>query len=95
MKYNDTLLFDESHKEGREEPIQSCEYLHRQRMALGMTQQEVANAAGIHIRQYQRFEGGEKSLASAGLRIGLSICDVLKLDPHRFVPPVTERQNAE
>jgi len=61
-------------------------HLKRQRELLGMTQLMVANAAGLHIRQYQRLESGEKSMSSVSLRIGLAICDVLKLDPHCFVP---------
>lgn len=51
-----------------------------------MTQQEVADAAGILLRQYQRLESGERSMSSVSLRIGLAVCDVLGLDPHRFVP---------
>lgn len=54
------------------------------RQQLGLTQQQVANRAGIKLVQYQRFERGERSMASASLRIGMAICDVLKLDPHRF-----------
>lgn len=55
------------------------------RKELGLTQQQVSDAAGIQLRQYQRLESGERSMSSASLRIGLSVCDVLKLDPHRFV----------
>lgn len=55
------------------------------RQEFGMTQQEVADAAHIQLRQYQRLESGERSMASASMRIGLSICRVLELDPYRFV----------
>lgn len=61
-------------------------YLSAQRKAMGLSQQMVAAAAGIDLRQYQRLESGERSMSSASLRIGLAICDVLELDPHRFVP---------
>ena len=54
------------------------------RKQLGLTQQQVADRAEIKLIQYQRFERGERSMCSASLRIGLAICDVLKLDPHRF-----------
>lgn len=57
----------------------------RRRKQLRMTQQQVADAAHIQLRQYQRLESGERSMASASLRIGLSICCVLNLDPRRFV----------
>ena len=55
------------------------------RKQLKMTQKQVADAAHIQLRQYQRLESGERSMASASMRIGLSICSVLKLDPRRFV----------
>ena len=55
------------------------------REQINLTQQEVANMAKISLRQYQRFESGERSMASASLRIGLSICHVLRLGPSRFV----------
>ena len=59
--------------------------LRLRREAFGLSQQQVATAAGITLRQYQRFESGERSLSSATMRIGLSICRVLQLDPYRFV----------
>ena len=59
-------------------------YLYYRRKELGLTQQQVADRAGIKLIQYQRFERGERSMASASFRIGMAICDVLKLDPHRF-----------
>lgn len=59
-------------------------YLYYRRKELGLTQQQVADRAGIKLAQYQRFERGERSMASASFRIGMAICDVLKLDPHRF-----------
>ena len=58
--------------------------LYYRRKELGLTQQQVADRADIKLIQYQRFERGERSMASASLRIGMAICDVLKLDPHRF-----------
>lgn len=91
MQFNDTLLFEENPTEehlGMEfvRLIPENWYLRHQREAMSLTQQAVADAAGIDIRQYQRLESGERSMMSTSLRIGLAICDVLKLDPHRFVP---------
>lgn len=86
--YNDTLLFDEMPEGSMEGFIRMLPdhcYLLYQRKALGLTQHAVAEAAGINIRQYQRLESGERSMSSTSLRIGLAVCDVLKLDPHRFV----------
>lgn len=63
------------------------EILRQQRKALGLTQKEVAQKAGINTRQYQKFESGEIDMASVSLRIALAVCDVLKLEPHCFVLP--------
>lgn len=85
--FHDTLFFDlTDEKTGFLLVIPDHRYLFYQREALGMTQQEVADAAGILLRQYQRLESGERSMSSVSLRIGLAVCDVLGLDPHRFVP---------
>lgn len=64
------------------------------RVELELTQQQVAERARIQLRQYQRLESGERSMYGASLRIALSICDVLKLDPFRFVPEI-KRQPSE
>ena len=53
----------------------------KQREALGLTQQQVADKAGILIRQYQRLESGERSLDSTSFRIGLNVCYALQIDP--------------
>ena len=55
------------------------------REELGLSQQQVADRSGITLHQYQRFESGERSMASTSLRIGLAICRTLDLDPYRFV----------
>lgn len=62
-----------------DEEVLSC-----RRKELGMTQQQVADAAGILLRQYQKLESGERSIRSTSMRIGLSVCRALQLDPMRF-----------
>ncbi len=59
--------------------------LKHRREQLGLTQQQTADAAHIQLRQYQRLENLEREMPSASMRIGLSICYALKLDPRRFV----------
>ena len=59
--------------------------LKHRRKHLGLTQQQVAKLAGIQVKQYQRLESGERSIMGASMRIGLSVCAVLKLDPYGFV----------
>ena len=68
------------------------EILKIRRIELGLTQQQVADIASINIRQYQRFESGERELGNASFRIGVAIADILKLDVHELVntPSVDE-----
>lgn len=60
--------------------------LRHRREEMGLTQQQVADKAGIQLRQYQRFESNERGLSGASMRIGLSVCSVLKLDPYEVMP---------
>ena len=68
--------------------------LKQRRKHLGLTQQQVANLAGIQVKQYQRLESGERSIMGASMRIGLSVCAVLKLDPYGFVGNAETLNNA-
>lgn len=65
---------------------QDHDVLRCRREQLNLTQQQVADLAGIQIRQYQRLELGERSISGSSMRIGLSVCAVLKLDPYEIVP---------
>jgi transcriptional regulator with XRE-family HTH domain len=47
---------------------------------LGLTQQQVADAAKVTLRQYQRFENGERSLSSSSFDIARRVLDALMLD---------------
>ncbi len=60
--------------------------LRHRREEMRLTQQQVADKAGIQLRQYQRFESNERGLSGASMRIGLSVCSVLKLDPYEIMP---------
>ena len=60
--------------------------LSNRRREMGLTQQQVADNARIQLQQYQRLEAGEITMAGTSMRIGLSICRVLQLDPFRFWP---------
>ena len=55
------------------------------RMKKGYTQQEVATQAGIQVKAYQRLEYGERDIRNASMRVGLSICTVLGIDPVALV----------
>ena len=58
--------------------------LFNRRDRLGMTQQQVADMAGIPLRQYQRLENGDVELANTPMSAGLAVCAVLLLDPYYF-----------
>ena len=61
------------------------------RESRGITQQQTADAAGINIRQYQKFESGERDIAQAQARVavavakalGVTVEDLIRKDPGR------------
>jgi len=54
------------------------------REKLGMTQEEVAEKAGITLKQYQRFEIQESGLSSSSFRIVHAVLSALGLDTTAF-----------
>jgi transcriptional regulator with XRE-family HTH domain len=54
------------------------------REELGLTQRQVADAAKIRLRQYQRFESGERNLTSSSFDIARRVLDALGLDLSAF-----------
>ena len=51
---------------------------------LGLSVYQVAEMAGIQFSQYQRLESGERFFSGCSMKIGLSVCAVLLLDPFEF-----------
>ncbi len=64
---------------------EDCKVLRFRREQLELTQQQVADRAGIKLQQYQRLETGERHLSGCSMRIGLAICAVLLLDPYEVI----------
>ena len=58
--------------------------LKKRRKQLGLTLQEVANRAMIDIKQYQRFESGDRELASASFATSVQVLHALELDPVKY-----------
>ena len=58
--------------------------LKKRRRQLGMTLQDVADKAGIDIKQYQRFESGDRELASASFITTVQVIKALELDPVKY-----------
>lgn len=59
--------------------------LRKARLLKGLSQQEVATRAGIHIKDYQRLEYGQRSILNASMKTGIAICHVLGIDPETLV----------
>ena len=58
--------------------------LKKRRIQMGLTLQEVANKAGIDIKQYQRFESGDRELASASFATTVQVLKALDLDAEKY-----------
>ena len=54
--------------------------LRERRVVLGLTQQQVADKAGIKLPQYQKFEGGQRNLRTASFQIACRVLEALDLD---------------
>lgn len=67
-------------KDCRNAPANTIAYL---RARQGMTQQQLADAAGLNIRQVQKFEYGERDISGASLRIAARIADALGIQDLR------------
>ena len=61
------------------------EMLRKARLKKGLSQQQVATLAGVHIRQYQRIEYGERPMGSINMRFGLAVCAILEINPFDLV----------
>ena len=55
--------------------------LRKAREMQGMSQMQVATLAGINLGQYQRLEYGIRDFDQCSMKVGISICYVLNLDP--------------
>ncbi|WP_303804488.1 helix-turn-helix domain-containing protein [Ruminococcus flavefaciens] len=59
--------------------------IYERRMQLRLTQQQVADMAGIKLAQYQRFESDDGFISRTSMKIGLAVCAVLMLDPYELL----------
>lgn len=56
------------------------------RLLRGLTQQGLADAAGMHIRQIQKLESGETDPANMTLKNALSLAFELEIEPKDLLP---------
>ena len=64
--------------------IEEKQILRDYREKLGLTQQQVADKAKIQLRQYQRFEAGERNLSSSSFNIARRVIEALGLDITKY-----------
>jgi transcriptional regulator with XRE-family HTH domain len=64
--------------------IEEKDILLEARKKLGLTQQQVADKARIVLRQYQKFESGERKLSSSSFWIASKVIQALELDVTTF-----------
>ena len=50
-----------------------------------MTQAQLAEKSGVHIKSIARLEIGDRPLANLRLSTALALADALEVDPHRFL----------
>ena len=58
--------------------------LKKHRQKLGLTLQQVADKAGIQIKQYQRFEAGDRELSDAGFITVYKVLKTLEMDIEKY-----------
>ena len=68
--------------ENPQEDLRESLIIRSRRLEFGISQQNLAVAVGLQIRQYQRFEYGERLVSKASMKQGLRICAALELDPY-------------
>ena len=54
--------------------------LRERRRILALTQQQVADKAGVKLQHYQGFEGGQRNLMTASFEVACSVLEALDLD---------------
>lgn len=64
--------------------VETCNILKRKRLQLELTQQQVADKAGIHQQQYQKFENGDRDLMNSSFYTACKVIEALDMDISSF-----------
>ena len=59
--------------------------LARLRAERHMTQAQLAEKSGVHVKAIARLETGSRSLENVRLSTALALADALDVDPHRLL----------
>ncbi len=73
----------------RNRPITKLEW---SRLSAGMTQQQLADAAGVNIRLVQKVEGGEAEAGNLTAKNLLALADALGVDPRSLIEADRRRE---
>ena len=58
--------------------------LHEKRVVLGLTQKQVAERAKITLRQYQKFESGERNIMTCSFQMACRVIEALGMNISDF-----------
>lgn len=84
--HEDFEIYQKRRRSHEQANTRESETIRQSRMAKGLSQQQLATLLGVHIRQYQRLEYGERSIRKVNMGLGLSLCRTLGIDPFLLVP---------
>ncbi len=56
-----------------------------ERKKVGLTQNRLAELAGMHIRQIQKIESGEIKLQNITAKNFMSLCSALNISPYELI----------
>jgi transcriptional regulator with XRE-family HTH domain len=59
--------------------------LTRLRKERKLTQAQLSEKSGVHVKAIAKLEGGSRTLANVRLSTALALADALEVDPHRFL----------
>lgn len=79
MQFEDLSGFQICHVSNKMDSI-----LREKRVVLRMTQQQVADAAKISLRQYQKFESGERNIMTSSFQIACRVIEALGMNVSKF-----------
>ena len=79
MQFEDLTGFQICHVSDKKDSI-----LREKRVVQGMTQQMVADKAKVSLRQYQRFESGERNIMTCSFQMACRIIEALGMDISDF-----------
>nr|DAE09395.1 MAG TPA: helix-turn-helix domain protein [Siphoviridae sp. ct96x5]DAJ39242.1 MAG TPA: helix-turn-helix domain protein [Caudoviricetes sp.] len=64
--------------------LTSASTLHQRRLVLELTQQQVADRAGIDLQQYRKFESGARDIRRSSFNIACRVIRALEMDVDKF-----------